>query len=39
MWTSQGIIEEGKVIAGKTEKEIFEALDIEYVEPKDRIKS
>ena len=33
---SQGLIKEGKVIAGKTEEGIFEALEIPYKEPKDR---
>ena len=33
---SQGLIKDEKVIAGKTEEGIFEALEIPYKEPKDR---
>jgi DNA polymerase (family 10) len=35
-WTVDGIIKEGEVIAGKTEEDMFKALKMEYVEPKDR---
>jgi DNA polymerase (family 10) len=33
---AQGVIKDGKVIASRTEEEIFAALGLAYVEPKDR---
>jgi len=33
---AQGVLKDGKVIASRTEEEIFAALGIPYVEPKDR---
>lgn len=33
---AQGVIKDGKVIASKTEQEIFEALNMKYVEPEKR---
>jgi DNA polymerase (family 10) len=33
---AQGVIKDGKVIASRTEREIFEVLNMEFVEPKDR---
>jgi DNA polymerase/3'-5' exonuclease PolX len=33
---AQGVIKDGKVIASRTEEEIFAALGLGYVEPKDR---
>lgn len=35
-WTAQGIIKDSKVVAGKTEEEIFQALEMEYITPEDR---
>lgn len=32
----EGVIKDGKIIASRTEKEIFEALGMEYVEPENR---
>jgi len=33
---AQGVIKDGKVIASRTEKEIFQALGVEYIEPENR---
>jgi DNA polymerase (family 10) len=33
---AQGVIKEGKVIASRTEEEIFKALELEYIRPEDR---
>ena len=33
---SQGLLKDGKMVAGKTEKEIFDALDLPYTEPEKR---
>ena len=33
---SRGLVYNGKVIASKTEQEIFDALEMEYIEPWER---
>lgn len=35
-WTARGIIRDGKSIAGRIEENIFKALNLRFIEPKER---